>query len=106
MLCDSVDLCQENAAAALIKVCAILYWLPAAGIQCLTEKTLLLGQDGWADARLGDVYESHLKLNDSRYIIDLFQAELLGKSSLIDKMQQLADEDALQLQQDLHIKKC
>lgn len=92
----------RSALSQLTQIAPDLYWLPAAGVQRLTGHTLLLGQDGWADARLGDVYESHLKLNDSRYIIDLFQAELLGKSALIDKMQQLADEDALQLQQDLN----
>lgn len=77
------------------------YWLPAAGIQRLNAHTLLLGQDGWADARLGDVYESHLKLNDSRYIVDLIQAELMGKPALVNKMQQLADEDAQKLEQNL-----
>jgi len=77
------------------------YWLPAAGIQRLDDQTLLLGQDGCADARLGDIYQSNLKLNDSRFIADLFQAEVMGKSALIQKMQAFADEDALQLQQDL-----
>lgn len=77
------------------------FWLPAAGIQPLDAETLLLGQDGWADARLGDVYQSHLKLNDSRFIVDLIQAETLGKSALVAKMQQLADDDAKSLQHDL-----
>jgi len=78
-----------------------LFWLPASGIQVLTKDTLLLGQDGWADGRLGDYQNSKIVLNDSRLIKDLFQAKSLGKFQLLKKMQQLADTDAMQLQNDL-----
>jgi len=78
-----------------------LFWLPASGIQILNATTILLGQDGWADGRLGDYQNSRVVLNDSRLIGDLFQAKILGKFQLLDKMQELADLDARQLENDL-----
>jgi predicted MPP superfamily phosphohydrolase len=78
-----------------------LFWLPASGIQKLDNNTLLIGQDGWADGRLGDYQNSRVVLNDSRMIADLFQEKILGKYQLLEKMQQLADADAVKLQNDL-----
>ena len=78
-----------------------LFWLPASGPQLLVNNTILLGQDGWADGRLGDYQNSRVALNDSRLIGDLFQQSLLGRSHLLKKMQDLADADALDLQSDL-----
>ena len=78
-----------------------LFWLPASGIQRLNNSTILLGQDGWADGRLGDYQNSRVVLNDSRMIADLFQEKILGKLQLLEKMQQLADTDANQLQSNL-----
>lgn len=75
-----------------------LFWLPASGIQILNNSIILLGQDGWADGRFGDYQNSWVVLNDSRMIVDLYQAKMLGKSKLLEKMQQLADKDAVQLQ--------
>jgi predicted MPP superfamily phosphohydrolase len=66
-----------------------LFWLPASGMQLLENNTILLGQDGWADGRLGDYQNSRISLNDSRMIADLFQEKILGKSQLLEKMQQL-----------------
>lgn len=86
---------------ALSKEKSQLYWLPACGIQNLSNHSILLGQDGWADARLGDYVNSKVSLNDSRMIVDLFQAKIIGKFQLLDKMQQLADLDAIQMQVDL-----
>lgn len=63
--------------------------------------TFLVGQDGWADGRLGNYYDSQIVLNDSKMIADLFQAKILGRSQLLAKMQQLADHDAEQLQMQL-----
>src|SRR4051812_44396530 len=34
-----------------------LHWLPRAGVVALTERTGLVGHDGWGDGRLGD-YEN------------------------------------------------
>jgi predicted MPP superfamily phosphohydrolase len=78
-----------------------LFWLPASGMQILNKNTILLGQDGWADGRLGDYQNSKVALNDSRLITDLFQAKYLGKFKLLEKMQQLADADAMQLEKEL-----
>lgn len=78
-----------------------LFWLPVSGMQKLDNNTFLIGQDGWADGRLGDYQNSRVVLNDSRMIADLFQEKILGKYQLLEKMQQLADADAMKLQNDL-----
>ena len=85
----------------LTKTNSLLYWLPAWGSQRLDQDTILLGQDGWADGRLGDYFNSRLTLNDSKMIIDLLHQAIIGKNKLLDKMQQLADYDAKQLENDL-----
>lgn len=74
-----------------------LFWLPSSGMQKLGNDTILVGQDGWADGRLGDYQNSRVVLNDSRMILDLFQENILGRYQLLEKMQQLADTDALKL---------
>lgn len=74
-----------------------LFWLPASGALQLNDKTFLVGQDGWADGRLGNYHDSRVVLNDSRMIGDLFQDKLLGRSQLLEKMQHLAEHDAEQL---------
>lgn len=79
-----------------------LFWLPASGMQKLNHNTFLIGHDGWADGRLGDYQNSRVVLNDSRMIADLFQEKILGKNQLLEKMQQLADADAMKLQNDLN----
>src|SRR5690242_9724006 len=56
-----------------------IFWLPASGMKKLDNNTLLIGQDGWADGRLGDYQNSRVVLNDSRMIADLFQEKILGK---------------------------
>ncbi len=78
-----------------------LHWLPASGIQKLNDNTYLVGQDGWADGRIGDYQNTRVVLNDSRLIADLFEGRILGKFQLLEKMQQLADADALELQKNL-----
>ncbi len=78
-----------------------LFWLPASRMQILENNTILIGQDGWADGRLGDYKNSRVVLSDSRMIADLFQEKILGKYQLLEKMQQLADADAMKLQNDL-----
>jgi hypothetical protein len=78
-----------------------LFWLPASNPMQLDADTLLVGQDGWADGRLGDYHNSRVALNDSRMISDLFQEKILGRSQLLAKMQQLGDYDASQLQEQL-----
>jgi predicted MPP superfamily phosphohydrolase len=87
---------------AITKPNNFLFWLGASGIHQLNDHTVLLGQDGWADGRLGDYQNSRVVLNDSRMIADLLQAKFLGKYQLLDKMQQLADADAVRLKNDLN----
>lgn len=91
----------RDALEVLTKTSDQLFWLPASGMQKLNDDTILLGQDGWADGRLGDYQNSRVVLNDSRMIADLFQEKILGKYQLLEKMQQLADADAMRLQNDL-----
>lgn len=91
----------HEAATQLTKNNNQLFWLSASGIQLLNKDTILVGQDGWADGRLGDYTNSRVGLNDSRLIMDLFQAKILGKFKLLEKMQELADIDAKNLQRDL-----
>lgn len=45
-----------------------LRWLPDAGIVPLTDKTCLIGHDGWGDGRLGNYHGSDVMLNDWQYI--------------------------------------
>ncbi|OGT07793.1 MAG: serine/threonine protein phosphatase [Gammaproteobacteria bacterium RBG_16_37_9] len=87
--------------ATLTKTHEQLFWLPSSGILLLTNNIILLGQDGWADGRLGNYQNSRVSLNDSRMIIDLFQKKILGKFQLLEKMQQLADMDAIALRNNL-----
>lgn len=91
----------RKALTTLSTVNANLFWLPASGLQQLPNNTILLGQDGWADGRLGDYQNSTVSLNDSRMIADLFQENMLGRQQLLQKMQELADIDASALKQDL-----
>jgi predicted phosphohydrolase len=78
-----------------------LYWLGCCGAIKLTPNTLLMGQDGWADGRLGSYQASPVNLQDSRLITDLFQQKCLGRNHLLGKMQSLADTDAEKLKCDL-----
>lgn len=91
----------HNSMTALTNEPNNLFWLPASGIQKLNSHTFLMGQDGWADGRLGDFKNTQVELNDSRLIADLFQEKILGKYKLLEKMQELADEDAAKLHTDL-----
>lgn len=75
----------------------LLNWLPAIKPIPLKNDFYLLGQDGWADGRFGDYFQSPVAMNDSRLIADLYQQRRLGKKQLLEKMQQLADFDAEQL---------
>lgn len=86
---------------ALTESSKMLFWLPAIKLKQLSENTVLVGQDGWADGRLGDYTNSRVVLNDSRMITDLFLAKLNSKHELLHKMQELADTDAMQLKHDL-----
>lgn len=78
-----------------------LIWLGEPKTLTLADGIVLVGHDGWADARYGDFDHSLVNLNDSRLIADLYQAFLLNKSALKREMQKLADTDASVLQETL-----
>ncbi|MFI4955609.1 MAG: metallophosphoesterase family protein [Gammaproteobacteria bacterium] len=92
---------MHNSLTSLTESNDKLFWLPASGFRHIGTNTILVGQDGWADGRLGDYKNSRVVLNDSRLIADLFQENILGKYQLLDKMQQLADKDAFELKMNL-----
>ena len=91
----------KNEMVLLTQEDEFLDWLPASGPSVLEEGIILVGQDGWADGRLGNYQNSRISLHDSRLIADLFQQKILGKDYLLKKMQELADIDAKQLQDNL-----
>lgn len=68
-----------------------LQWMNSAGVVPLTERTALIGHDGWSDARCGDFHGSTIRLNDYRLIEDL--ADLTGEA-LEQKLNALGDEAA------------
>jgi predicted phosphohydrolase len=78
-----------------------LVWLTETDYSVLTKDILLVGVDGWADGRYGDYAHSHVVLNDSRMITDLFQKKCLGKTALLKIMQDLANKDASRLRAQL-----
>lgn len=60
--------------AAITDLCARrtrLRWLPACGVVALSEHTAMIGVDGWADARLGDLAGTKVVLNDFFHIAEL-----------------------------------
>jgi predicted phosphohydrolase len=78
-----------------------LFWLTALEPVRLSQDTFLVGQDGWADGRLGNYQDSRVVLRDCKMIADLFQAKALGHFQLQEKMQELADQDAKKLEESL-----
>ncbi len=85
----------------LLQTTKSLYWLTKSGAQLLAPNVVLVGTDGFADGRYGDYENSLVSLNDSILIRELFQQKLLSKKHLQTKMQELADEDAKQLEHDI-----
>lgn len=67
-----------------------LRWLPAAGVVRLDAATVLLGHDGWADARLGDWRTTPLSLNDFRLIAGFGEE----RGARVARMRELADAAA------------
>ena len=79
-----------------------LCWLGDIDKINLTEDMVLVGQDGWADARYGDYDNSYVMLNDSRLIHEFYQARIIGKQALKETMQHFADADANLLNQSIN----
>lgn len=71
-----------------------LIWLTEADVQLLNESIALIGDDTWADARLGIPYETPVLVNDFFLIDDL---RSLTRSDLVTRYRQLGDESAKRL---------
>jgi predicted MPP superfamily phosphohydrolase len=60
-----------RAVRALSTANSQLAWLTRGGVVGLTERVGLVGHDTWGDARLGNVSDTKVQLNDFYYIEDL-----------------------------------
>lgn len=87
---STINAVRENM-RQMTRTSPYLRWLPAAGVVTLGEGLALVGHDGWADARLGDVQGSKIELNDWSMIGDLTG---LSPSDRIQLLRQLGDEAA------------
>jgi len=65
-------------------------WLGAGSVVDLGGGTVLVGVDGWGDARHGDPLRSPIKLNDFELISDLQGG---SHPALIDKLRALGDQE-------------
>lgn len=79
----------------------LLHWLPMVGAKQLSSDCVIVGTDGFADARYGDYKNSNVRMNDSVYIEELSHARLCSSKELQNKMKELADKDAKQLEEDI-----
>lgn len=70
-------------------------WLPALPPIQLTERTVLLGVDGWGDARCGDL-SSQIQLSDWQ-LIDEFASVRYDRAGRIALLQELGTEEAFAL---------
>lgn len=75
----------------LIETSDKLIWLNQVEHIILTEETVLVGHDSWADGRFGDYFGSTVELNDFYWIDEL---RLTNKTERIKAMKELADEAA------------
>ncbi|MEE2827817.1 MAG: metallophosphoesterase [Myxococcota bacterium] len=67
-------------------------WLPWVAPVRLGDRAVLVGVDGWGDARLGNPEQTPIRLNDFRLI-----SELVGRShpQLLERLRLLGDQEAL-----------
>jgi len=72
-------------------------WLSDGTMETLSDDTILIGNDGWYDARAGIV--GRILMNDFKYIYELRTPYLIG--GLHDEIKKIADEAAKQLDEDL-----
>jgi len=66
-------------------------WLPACGVVALSERTGLVGADGWGDARLGDFTRSSVWLNDYVLIAELAAAAAESRAALAARLGAFGD---------------
>lgn len=79
-----LDLCEKN---------NLLHWLGKPELIKLSDKEILIGLDGWADARYGNFASSPIQLSDRYLIEDLVIAQNKSPADLQKQMQELADAD-------------
>lgn len=79
-----------------------LFYLSICEPEKLDDETVIVGVDGWADAREGNYATSWIRLNDSVYIEELKMGYDAGKEALAQVMQHLADNDAAFLKENLN----
>ncbi len=75
----------------LSKGSPLLHWLNVCVLVYLNSTMCLVGHDGWGDARLGDYYNSPVRLNDFLLIHELTS---LSQRDLLHKLNELGDEAA------------
>ena len=69
-------------------------WMPAVGVQALSERTGLIGHGGWGDGQIGDFMNSGIRLNDYRMITELTD---LPKAELFSRLKALGEDAAAEL---------
>jgi predicted MPP superfamily phosphohydrolase len=84
----SIKIVRSNI-SKFVKTSDLLIWLNKAEHIALTDETVLIGHDSWADGRLGDFYDSSVELNDFRLIEEL---RLWDRKERVKVMQKLAAE--------------
>lgn len=92
---SSISAVRESA-RALRERSAMLRWLPSEGVVALTDKTALVGHDGWPDARLGDYDDTRINMRDWSVIEDLKGFDRDGRRAVL---QRLGDEAAQHLRE-------
>jgi Icc protein len=75
-----------------------LKYLTAMEVEELTNTVGLIGDDGWADARLGDYEKSYVMMNDYRLIAELAP---LSKQDRLPKLRELGDQAAAHVRRTL-----
>lgn len=76
-----------------------LIWLTEGGVQLLNESTALIGDDSWADGRLGNYLGSQIFLNDYLLIEDFAG---LDKAARLRLLNQLGDAAAMRVRTKLN----
>jgi Icc protein len=81
----------RESAAILSRTTKRIRWLPGEGVVKLTADTALIGHDGWADGRLGNVIDSGVQLSDYLLIEELTGLQARKR---FKKLNELGDEAA------------
>ena len=63
-----------------------IYYLTKSGVCSLTEKTALIGHDGWSDARAGDFLNSTIMLHDYLLIDELKDLTAQERKDVLGKL--------------------